>query len=75
MAHSQELYACVVASLARHQDIALRPRCETEELLAATQQTLAQSRALVAEADTLLASDATQTGWLWPAPWIGARYA
>lgn len=67
MVQSPELYADVVASLARHQDRAWRLRCETQELLAATRETLAESRALVAEANAVLTSNATRTGWLWPA--------
>jgi hypothetical protein len=62
MAQSQELYARrLVASLARHQDRALRLRCETQELLAATRETLAQSPTLVAKADAVPARDTTRT--------------
>lgn len=65
MGQPQELYADAVASLARHREVALRSRCETQEIVPATQKTMAQSRVLVARADALLASNAMRTGWLW----------
>jgi hypothetical protein len=52
VAQPQELHADVFASLARHEDRALRLRCESQELLAATRETVTQSRALIAEANT-----------------------
>jgi hypothetical protein len=67
MARSQELYAVLVASLARHKDRALRLGCETQQIVSATRETIAQSRALIAEAEAVLAWNAPRTGWLWPA--------
>lgn len=66
MAQSQ-LHANIVASLARHQDAALRLRCETQQMVSATRESLAQSRALIAKAEAVLAFNTTRTSWLWPA--------
>jgi hypothetical protein len=44
----------VLEGLAEHKRQILRIRCETMETVAKTQETIAQSRALMAEMDTVL---------------------
>jgi hypothetical protein len=55
MASHEEFNVHAFANLARHLSAASRLRSKTEEILSATQETLARSRALVAEADARLA--------------------
>jgi hypothetical protein len=64
---SIEFNANAAAGLSRHVSESLRLRRKTGEILSATQETIAQSRAIVAEADALLAVHATRVECLWPA--------
>jgi hypothetical protein len=62
----QELHADTIASLSRYMSVAVRLRCETAELVAATRETMAQSRALIADVDAVLTKITSPTRNLWP---------
>jgi hypothetical protein len=66
MPRSQDLHAEAIATVTRYMSLALRLRRETIELVAATQETMAQSRALIADIDALLATGNSRTHDLWP---------
>jgi hypothetical protein len=67
MAPHEEFNVHAIANLARHVSAASCLRSKTKEILSATQETLARSRALVAEADARLAMNLMQPPGLWPA--------
>jgi hypothetical protein len=67
MVSHEEFNVHAIANLARHLSAASRLRSKTKEILSATQEALARSRALVAEADARLTMKIMQPGGLWPA--------